>query len=199
MNLIFDFDGTICDSIIPSVETANILLSKLGYKETSIEEVKNIGLMGLVKSLNITAADLNSFVQQYKLDMAQKYYTLQPVNDFPEILALLNKKHLLGILTSNNVNTVEKFLDHHQINYFKFIRSEENVFDKDKGLRKIFVDYKIIPSDTYFVGDETRDVEAANKVGAKSIAVTWGAESENLLIKSTPFKIISKASDLLLL
>ncbi len=196
MNFIFDFDGTICDSIGATVKTANDILRKLGYKETSVEEVKNIGLIGLVKSQNINDADLNSFVQQYKTAMAEKYSTLIPVNDIPRVLALLHQKHLLGILTTNKVDTVTKFLNQNNISYFKFIRSEENVFDKDKGLQKIFDDYKISASETYFIGDETRDVEAANKVGAKSIAVNWGAESENLLKKSNPFKIVSEASDL---
>ena len=77
------------------------------------------------------------------------------------------------------------------------MHSENKVFGKDKGLIKVIVKYGLVTEETYYIGDETRDIEAAKKQGVKTVAVTWGAESRELLKKATPDKIISNPRDLL--
>ena len=41
-------------------------------------------------------------------------------------------------------------------------------------------------ANTYYVGDETRDIEAAKTAGVKSIAVTYGMNTKDVLQKSEP-------------
>lgn len=55
----------------------------------------------------------------------------------------------------------------------------------------------MISHEVIYVGDETRDVEAAKKVGVKVIAVTWGINSEKILRKQNPDYLIVKPKELI--
>jgi phosphoglycolate phosphatase-like HAD superfamily hydrolase len=46
--------------------------------------------------------------------------------------------------------------------------------------------HKLDPSKVFYIGDETRDIEAAKKAGIKSIAVTWGYNTKAILDNSNP-------------
>ena len=47
------------------------------------------------------------------------------------------------------------------------------------------------------IGDETRDVTGARQAGIKSIAVTWGINSEKLLRRKKPTFVLKKPRELI--
>jgi phosphoglycolate phosphatase len=59
------------------------------------------------------------------------------------------------------------------------------------------VEYSLASDECVYVGDETRDVEAARKAGMRSAAVTWGFNSRELLEKSRPDFLIDRPGELL--
>jgi len=197
MNLIFDFDGTICDSIPPSVDVTNEICIEMGYKKTSIKELKKLGIKGLIKSRKIPLYKIPKIMSIYRQKIVTIYEHAQPFNEIGHVLKELSGKHTLGILTSNKTEIVQKFLDRYNLKYFDFIYSEKALFGKDKKLKKIFSKYKFKKDETYYIGDETRDIEAAKRQELKTIGVTWGIESRQLLKKSNPDIIISKPEVLL--
>lgn len=56
--------------------------------------------------------------------------------------------------------------------------------------------YGIRPEETIYVGDETRDIEAARKTNIEIIAVSWGYNSKQLLEKQKPDFLIDKPRQL---
>ena len=80
---------------------------------------------------------------------------------------------------------------------FQFIHSEANYFGKTRLLKKIINQYKLDKSRVFYIGDETRDIEAAKQSGLHSIAVTWGFNSEKILSQHEPDFIARKPEDLL--
>lgn len=50
---------------------------------------------------------------------------------------------------------------------------------------------------TFYIGDETRDIDAAKQNGIHSIGVTWGFNSEKILAQHQPDYIARKPEDLL--
>lgn len=63
-------------------------------------------------------------------------------------------------------------------------------------MRKVLKDEKLDPQQTYYIGDETRDIDVARAVGIKSIAVTWGFQGEAILRKRKPDYVIASPSKL---
>ncbi len=67
-----------------------------------------------------------------------------------------------------------------------------NIFGKDRLLQRILsvIDLERSSERVIFVGDETRDIEAAKKVDINSIAVTWGFTAKEGLLKESPELIL---------
>ena len=97
-----------------------------------------------------------------------------------------NEQIHLGILTSNTQENVKQFLYKNELNFFDFIRTGKSVFGKSHMLNKIIKQRHANKNDVFYVCDEVRDIEAAKKSGIKSIAVTWGYNNKDALIKENP-------------
>ena len=140
-------------------------------------------------------------VKRGQEELGKNISSLKPVEGIEAIVeALKNKGFNLGILSSNSKDNLGKFLKQNNlINFFDFIVSENNLFGKTKALNGILKKHKITRGDTYYIGDETRDVEAAQDAGIKSIAVCWGFNTKEILLKSRPDFIVDKPENILLL
>jgi phosphoglycolate phosphatase len=55
---------------------------------------------------------------------------------------------------------------------------------------------RALPNDAWYVGDEVRDVEAARGAGMRSLAVSWGFNSESVLRASHPDSLAFEPSEL---
>jgi phosphoglycolate phosphatase-like HAD superfamily hydrolase len=53
------------------------------------------------------------------------------------------------------------------------------------------------PEEVVYVGDETRDIEAAKKSQIKVIAVTWGFNSKQVLAAQNPDFLIDRPEELI--
>jgi phosphoglycolate phosphatase-like HAD superfamily hydrolase len=63
-------------------------------------------------------------------------------------------------------------------------------------INKIIKQRKIIKSEMFYVCDEVRDIVAAQKSGIKSIAVTWGYNTQDALTKENPDFIVDTPNEL---
>lgn len=198
MNLIFDFDGTICDSLGATIKIANKFLQDFGEPQTTAEEVRNVGVKEIIKQSKILKTQIAKYMLKSRKEFSKIVLSLHVIPNIPKVVKILSKKHTLGILTSNSKKTVEKFLINEKLDrYFHFVYSEVDVFGKHNKLRKIIKKCSLDPTETFYIGDETRDIEAAKKAGIKSVAATWGYESEEVLRKANSNVIINNPKELL--
>ncbi len=101
-----------------------------------------------------------------------------------------------GILSSNTQENVKQFLDKNELDFFDFVRTGKSVFGKSHMINKIIKQRKVRKSDVFYVCDEVRDIEAAKKSGIKSVAVTWGYNTKDALIKENPDFIVDTPEEL---
>ena len=190
MNIIFDFDGTVCDSFSKAVELANDYLIKHRFDSITTSDLRDKGIKKLIEERKLSLLQKIGLVRLARREAAKYINQFDTFSGLPEVLKELQKKNNLGILTSNSRQNAERFLENHNLReVFDFVYSNSNLFGKDKMLKKIHADM--------YIGDETRDIEAAKKAGIKSIAVIWGYESKNLLKKSKPDFLINEPMDLI--
>ena len=71
------------------------------------------------------------------------------------------------------------------------------MFSKHKVLRKFLQKNFLTPEEVIYVGDETRDIEAAKKIKMKAIAVSWGFNSKEALAAQNPEFLIHKPNELI--
>jgi phosphoglycolate phosphatase len=138
---------------------------------------------------------------QVKKYLRNEVKHLEPsVDIFSTLQALREGDNTLSILTSNSLENVELWLKKQKMrHFFAYIKAESAFFSKKKSLRQFIKLLKLNPAETFYIGDETRDIEAAKGNQLISIAVSWGFNSEKALIKAKPDYIIHRPQELLMI
>ena len=199
---IFDFDGTLVDSFDYASTLLATLADEFQFKKVpahEIFELKNLSSRQLLKHLKIPFYKLPRIILRARQHMAKEILNLLPPQDLLQALnALVDQNILLGILTSNSITNVEQWLANHGITHcFSFIKNESKFFGKADVLKKIIKGYPIKRQQVYYIGDETRDIQAAKKIGINAVAVAWGFNSEDILKEYKPDFLAQNPLDLL--
>lgn len=198
---IFDFDGTIADTLQLALDSVNELSTKYNFPPVNNENIntlKDNGLKEFFISLNLNMEQAKEVIDLFKHKESKE---INNINIFPELhnalIDLSNEGIKLGILTSNSENNARLVLENNNINLFDFVISENSIFGKDAVLKNIIEERGLLPQETAYVGDEDRDIEAAKKAGLVSIAVTWGFNSKKHLQSVQPDHLVDSPKDLL--
>ncbi len=199
--LLFDFDGTICDSYLAAVEIFNNLAGEYKYKkldEAECMQVRDLTAQEFLQFMKISIIKVPFIARRAKKELQSKVDSLRPFLGIKEtILQLHENGYKLGILTSNSEKNIKHFFKKNNLEIFDFIYSDSGLFGKGKVLKKLLKRHQIDPTQVAYVGDETRDIEAARAAGIKIIAVTWGYNSKALLEKHHPNFLIEYPRQLL--
>ena len=202
-SMIFDFDGTIADTLHAVIDVFNDLSDELGYRRGTQEGLQLFmgrGLHELATYVGLPWQRLPDLAVRVREEMSRQMHLIQPCRGMVEALAALRARGLrLGILTSNNRDNVERFLEHQPELQFDFISGGSGLFDKHTLLQPLLATQGLAPAETCYVGDEVRDVEAARVIGMRAVAVTWGFSSSQLLAACNPDHLIADPNELLAL
>ncbi len=199
--IIFDFDGTIANTFQRMVEIYNEIAHKYRCKKVlsdDLDKLRSGKPQEFMRAFGISPMKLLFLVAairgKLKRDIGD--ITIQP--GIPEMLGELKKSGIiLGILTSNSRENVERFLTQNNLkDSFSFIHSSRHLFGKDRILRSIINKQSLKSQDIAYVGDEIRDIEAAKKAGVVSVGVTWGFQTEAALQNVRPNFLFSNPKQL---
>ena len=175
--IIFDFDGTIADTLDSVVKIVNYHAEHFGYKKVTKEDIPY--LQGkkpreILSYLGISIFKLPSWIKKIHSEINKEITSMTPTVNISLLLSELHHdEHFqIGILTSNTQENVKQFLDKNELDFFDFIRTGKSVFGKSHMINKIIKQRKVGKNEVFYVCDEVRDIEAARKSGIKSIAVT---------------------------
>lgn len=197
--LIFDFDGTIADSLQLFVEIFNKLASKYNYEPASKDQVENLrgkSAREVISSLKIPKYKLPIIFIDGRREFTRSIGELEIFPGMRKLFLLLKKSYQLGIVTSNSVENVEGFLEKNNIAIFDFIYSDKNLFGKGKVLKGLIKKYNFISEDLIYIGDEVRDIEAAKESNIKIISVSWGFNTREVLLKNKPDAVVDNIEQL---
>jgi phosphoglycolate phosphatase len=198
--LIFDFDGTICDSYLASMKVINALADEYAYRkmdETEFGPMRDLSMQIVLKSLDITSIKLPFIVRRIRKELNKEIDHLPIFDGMKEALsALKGKGYALGILTSNSEENIMRFLKNNNIEHFDFIYSGSSLFGKDKVIKNLLKNIKADTKSAIYIGDETRDIEGARGAGIPMIAVTWGFNSRTVLESFHPDHVIDSPLEL---
>jgi phosphoglycolate phosphatase len=200
--IIFDFDGTIADTVDALVSIANGLAQKFGYIPITQEELallRNLNSREIIKYSGISILKIPFLVKKVKSELKSKIKELKPISGIKETLVVLNNNgYRLGIITSNSQENVTDFLRVNDLdNLFDFVYSGVTIFGKTTIINNVLKQKQIKSQEVIYVGDETRDIEASKKANIKVIAVTWGFNSQEVLAKQNPDFLIQEPYELL--
>jgi len=200
--IIFDFDGTLADTLEESRKIYNVLAPDYGLRQVQAEELpqlRHFSLLELLGHLNIPKRRVPSLISRGTALMRGNITRLQLIPGIDEVLKELRPRvQSFGVLTSNAPANVDLFLRAHGLReLFDFISSTSKLTGKAKHIKAIRKTFSLKESEMLYVGDEIRDVVASKKAHIPVAAVTWGFNSPEALAEHHPQHLINQVGELL--
>jgi phosphoglycolate phosphatase-like HAD superfamily hydrolase len=200
---LFDFDGTVADTRSVAHAILNDMSREFGFRELppdQLEEARRMNTRDFIRHLGISSWRVPSIAHRGLQLLHERIHLVDPIPGIPETLAALYARgERLAILTSNSQANVEAFLCRHRLSFFEFISCSSKLFGKGREIRRILQREKLAPAEILYIGDETRDIEAAKETGLRMAAVSWGYNSSEILGALDPDYLISAPGELLAL
>jgi len=202
--IIFDFDGTIADTMEEGLTIFNRIAPEYGIRQIDREEImelRHLSINQLIDHMGISKTKVPIFIARGTMMMRGSVARLPLIAGMQEMLLSLRPRvDRFGILTSNAVSNVELFLESHGIrDLFDFISSTSKLTGKSRYLKSIRRQYSLKLGEMLYVGDELRDLKAAKKAGVPFAGVTWGFNSREALAKEDPELLIDHPDEFLCL
>lgn len=195
MTVLFDFDGTIANTLEAIVAIYNQVCERYSGRKielSEIENLKHLDVLQLAQELGISVLKFPLLVLHTQSEMKQYLSSTPLFEGLEESLHSLHiNGHRLGIVTSNTVQNVNIFLLAHNLDMFDFVYGEKEYFSKGKKIRKVIRKHVQDGEKVIYVGDEVRDIVAAREAGIDCVAVSWGFNSLQKLTSENPITIVS--------
>ena len=198
--LIFDFDGTIADTLGETRNIFNELAPDYGIRQVEEHEIaalRHLSLKQILSELKIPKRRVPSIIARGTGMMRANIDRLKLIEGMHEALTEM-REHVenFGILTSNSTANVDVFLRNHGLrDHFGFVSSTSKLTGKARHLRAIRKTFSLKNEEMLYIGDELRDVKAAQKARIPHAAVSWGFNSRESLQKSKPTYLFDTPED----
>ncbi len=198
-HIIFDFDGTLADSLPLVIEIAEELLGPLNLSVAEKTRLSNMSMRAVIKESGIPYSRILRLVVKGRTMLKQRMSELKIIPGLgKEIKTIKIEGYTLYVLSSNSESNIRSFLKRNELaNYFSAVQGNIGLFSKTSALKKFLKVNKIDKSDCLYVGDEVRDIDSSKKLGIPIISVAWGFNGEKILKESGPDVLIKKPSDLM--
>lgn len=192
--IIFDWDGTLMDSIGLIVESMHVAGEAHGFQTTdkAVQDIIGLSLMNGIEILYPQASESQKLaIQQSYADyyIANSHRTplFAPIEGMLQTLQQQGKQ--LAVATGKKRKGLERVLDasnsHH---YFVMTRCADEAGSKPDPQMLIdileYTQQKV--ADAVFIGDSIYDIQMATQLGMTSIAVDYGTASSAELATQQP-------------
>ena len=189
--IVFDFDGTLADSLGIFIEATNRLAKDFRYEPltaTQVELLRKLGIQEVAQELGIPKWRSICYLHRFRQELTRSIDDLALVKGIDTALHSLKAEgYRLGIVTANSRRNVEHVLQKYGIDHlFEFIYGGQILSGKSRTLKRLARLNAQDSKELVYVGDEVNDVKAANQVGLTSMAVSWGFNNRSALAEQKP-------------
>lgn len=198
--LIFDWDGTLCDSVSRIVQAMHAAADLVGLPRCSDSDIRNIVGLGLPEAI----AALYPDVKQRHADALRNAYSdcyigLEEVPSplFAGVIEALKAfRHAgfkLAVATGKSRRGLQRVLAAHDLEgFFDSTRCADETASKPDPLmlRLILAELQVEPAQSLMLGDSEFDLRMARAASVRPVAVSYGAQSREHLLRWKPERCI---------
>jgi phosphoglycolate phosphatase len=204
--LVFDWDGTLANSVSRIVESVRAAAHLLGLPSPQEPAIRGIIGLGLPEAIAALYPQLESAeVERYRLAYADHYLALDaaPPPLFPGVVegleALSNAGYRLAVATGKSRRGLQRALaGHGWLDYFEITRCADETASKPdpRMLREILAHSGVHAGRALMIGDATFDLLMARNAEMDSVAVGYGAQPLERLRPFAPRLEITEFAEL---
>ena len=199
--VIFDFDGTLADSLAFFMETINLLADQYKFKKITSKEadtLRGLDAKEVLHHLGLPLWKTPLVANSFREIMASKVDQISLFKDVPQMLQKLSDRGIiLAIVTSNSLENVHRILTNDLVQLIDDLECGTSLFSKQRRLKNILRKVNTVSLDeVIYIGDEIRDMDAASAAGISFGAVCWGYTHADALIARAPTMIFSSVDDI---
>lgn len=198
--VLLDFDGTLADSRAWFTAALDQAAARFGFRqvgEAELEALRTATTREIVRRLGIPAWKLPFIARHMRALAARDAARIRLFPGVPDTLHGLKRQGMrLAIVSSNGEAHVRGTLGPDLAADISFYSCSASLFGKAAKLRRVLKRSRVVPTRAIFVGDETRDIEAARAAGIHSGAVLWGYAAPAALQRMRPTLTFREMSEL---
>ncbi|MCU1729083.1 HAD-IA family hydrolase [Pseudomonas sp. 7P_10.2_Bac1] len=204
--LIFDWDGTLADSVGRIVTAMRVAAQRTGRPERDEESIRGIIGLGLPEAILTLYPDMaESEMAVFRQHYADVYIAMdeQPSPLFPGVAQTLAAFRADGYLMAVATGKARRGLDrvlkvHGWERFFDVTRAADETASKPNPLmlNQILEHCGVSPREALMVGDASFDLLMARNAGIDSVAVSYGAQSVERLLEFEPRLAINEFPEL---
>lgn len=202
--IIFDYDGVLADTLDDLLQFGQEACNKLGVRHlVTKDDLNNLEVMSFAsfgQACQVPEHLVDEFVK-ICLDLFAEKKSLPAIfTGLSNVVRYLSINHMIAIVTTNSSQNVNAFLVKHgldgHIHALYGVDSPGSKAQKISMARnRLLENRKQEP--VFMVGDSLSDVLAAKEASVTSVAVTWGHQSLEHLLRGNPDHVISCPHDLI--
>jgi len=200
--IIFDFDGTLADTVPVMLTLVGDLAREVGYDKKitaeDLEWLRDHEFKDIPRKFDIPWIKIPYMLLKGRNLLNKQMFSVPPCKGMLHLLQKLKKKdYILAILSSNRRDSIQEFIVKYELApFFDFVHSELNIFGKDRALLSLLKQNKMPIAESIYVGDEIRDIEACKKIKLDCISVGWGLNSVDALHKYGAQWVVTKPQEI---
>jgi len=199
--VIFDFDGTLADSLTWFRGELPDLVDKHGLAPICTEKAEALrGLTpkAIMDELSIPTWKLPFIAADVRARAAENVDKIHLFDGIRDLIGELVARQVdLAVVSSNGETAVRAVLGEPLSGHFSQFACGAALFGKASIFRKVIGRAGTTPARTLCVGDEVRDIDAARDAGCASGAVDWGFATADILAAQAPTHLFSRPSDII--
>jgi HAD superfamily hydrolase (TIGR01549 family) len=197
-HLIFDFDGTLADSLPIAASIANQMVPQLRLDDQKIAMLRELPTKQIIKASGMPYYRLPRLLVRGKKLLKTHLDELRNFTGIDQAIAQLHKDgYQMAVVSSNSEEIISKILTREGIQkYFVQVYGNVGLFNKTRAFKVVLRDQKITADQAIYIGDEVRDIEAARRGRLTMVAVTWGYNGPAILKKYKPDFVVSRPDQL---
>lgn len=207
MIYIFDWDGTLSDSVGRIVESVNVAAARVGLPQRTREEIRDIVGLGLREAIAALYPHIDQqYIEALRAAYAEHYLetdSVAPSPFFPgarEVVeGLVNAGHYVAVATGKSRRGLDRVMQQHGVSgLFHATRCADESGSKPhpRMLLEILEELDGDIGEAMMIGDTEFDMEMAHAIGMPRVAVSYGAHHPDRLRRWSPLACLDSLMQL---
>lgn len=183
--VLFDLDGTLVDSAVDLLNAINLLAAREGHAPATLEEIRPVVSKGARAMLSVAFAELDEdareSLRQPFLDIYSASISAHstPFDGIEAVLAAIEAAGARWGIVSNKPYylAVDVVAAMGWTSRCAVLLGGDSLPKRKPDPEQLFAAaaaLRVSPGDCVYVGDDERDIVAAQRAGMKSVAALWG-------------------------